>query len=78
MTAGEARTKLRDTLFEDFIHSEEYQDRYYLKEQIIEAFPHLSESAVYRAIDKANEAVGSPRKASDYVDAVVNQFEWDV
>ncbi|MBD3409418.1 MAG: hypothetical protein GF419_04360 [Ignavibacteriales bacterium] len=77
MTSQEARTILRDALFEDFILSDEYQDRYYLKEQILEAFPHLAEGAVYRAIDNANEAVAAPRKAADYIETLVKQFEWD-
>ncbi|MGE5363215.1 MAG: hypothetical protein ACM3SM_03725 [Bacteroidota bacterium] len=65
---------LRETIKEDYILSEDYQDKYYLSRQILEKLPDYAEEDIYRAIDLANAAVKHPRRNEKFLEALAENF----
>ncbi|HEX2963449.1 MAG TPA: hypothetical protein VHO43_16745 [Ignavibacteriales bacterium] len=63
---------LKEVLNEDYVFSEEYQDKYYLSREILEKLPSLNEKQVYGAIDFANGIVSPPRKTGRFIDAFIS------
>ena len=63
---------LKGIFTEDYVFSEEYQDKYYLSREIMGKLPALNEESVYNAIDFANGAVTPPRKTGRYIDAFIS------
>lgn len=70
MDTMEIKKRLQQIIYEKYVDSEEYQDKYYLKKQIQIVFPELNESIIYTAIDAANAIVRPPRKKDDFIKAL--------
>jgi hypothetical protein len=71
MNITEAKRKLQEIIYEKYVISEEYQDKYYLKKQIQIIFPDLSEPIIYAAINTANITIRPPRKKDDFINVLV-------
>lgn len=65
---------LRETIKDDYILSEDYQDKYYLSRQILERLPDFAEEDIYRAIERANATVKYPRKNDKFLEALAESF----
>ena len=57
-----------------YVRVEEYQDKYYLKKQIQELIPELSDEVIYNTINFANSAVKAPRKKNEYINALISKI----
>ncbi|MGE5432774.1 MAG: hypothetical protein ACM3QX_16950 [Syntrophomonadaceae bacterium] len=57
---------------EDYVFSEEYQNKYYLTREILEKLPFLNEKIVYSARDHANGVVSTRRKTGRFIDAFIS------
>lgn len=64
--------KLTEQIVDDYIHVEEYQDKYYLKKEIKNIFPDLTDDVIYKAIEDANLKVKPPKKKNEFLKALVN------
>lgn len=62
---------LEDVILEDYIKSDEYQYKFYLKRKINDLLPDLSEETIYKAIESANEKVKPPRKKGEFLDIIL-------
>lgn len=72
MDKKQLKKALKEVLTENYVFSEEYQDKYYLSREIMEKLPSLSEKLVYGAIDFANGSVNPPRKTGRFIDAFIS------
>ena len=70
----EAKKKLQEVIYEKYVESEEYQDKYYLKKQIQMLFPELTEPTIYTAIDVANALVSPPRRKDEFISILAVQL----
>ncbi len=58
----------------NFSRPEEYQDKFYLKKQIQEKFPELSDRMIYAAIDSANKKIKESQVVKKYTDLLSNEI----
>jgi hypothetical protein len=65
---------LKQSIDEKYVYIEEYQDKYYLKKQIQELFPELSDEIIYNAINFANNVVKAPRNKTEYINALSSKM----
>lgn len=72
MDKKQLKKALKEVLNEDYVFSEEYQDKYYLSKDILEKLPALGENLVYSAIEFANCTVRPPRKSGRFIDAFIS------
>lgn len=61
-----AKELVEDILFHEHIKSDEYQDKFYLKEKLHRIFPNLSEKNIYDAINYCNRTIAPPRHRSAF------------
>lgn len=73
MDRQEAKKALQDILYEDYVFSEEYQDKYFLAKEIMEKLPEFKEPRVYEAINFANTQVKHPRMTHKFIDAFLKK-----
>lgn len=74
MEVMEAKKRLQEVIYERYVESEEYQDKYYLKKQIQMLFPYLAEPNICTAIDTANALVSPPRKKEEFINILAGQL----
>ena len=67
MTDDQIRKELHSQVSERFIHTEEYQDRYYFTKLVHLILPRFSESSVANAVLQCNTEIKTPRKTKRYL-----------
>ena len=67
MTHNQIRKALHSQISEKFIHTEEYQDRYYFTKLVHLILPRFSERRVADAVIKCNTEIKAPRKTKHYL-----------
>lgn len=76
MDKREIKRSLRNILGGYYVHSEEYQDKYYLIKDIKEQLPQLKEESINEAINYANVVVAPPRKIRKFINAFVDKIDY--
>lgn len=74
MDKEKIKDALKVILSDEYVLSEEYQDKYYLSKEICEMVPELSERRVYEAIEFANLIVKAPRKNVRFIEAFLKKL----
>jgi hypothetical protein len=75
MDKREIKKTLKGLLGGYYVHSEEYQDKYYLIKDIKEKIPQLDETSIVEAINYANVVVAPPRKIRKFINAFVDKID---
>ena len=58
---------LENEIIEEYIRSEDYINKYYLKKLLKRNFPSISEEIIYFAINFCNDVIKPPRNKKDYI-----------
>ncbi|MBU1095027.1 MAG: hypothetical protein CVV23_11950 [Ignavibacteriae bacterium HGW-Ignavibacteriae-2] len=58
---------LETEIFDEYIKSEDYISKYYLKKLLKRNFPSISEEIIYFAINFCNDIIKPPRKKKEYI-----------
>ncbi len=67
MDAMKLERILENEIIEEYIKSEDYINKYYLKKLLQRKFPSISEEIIYFAINFCNDVIKPPRNKKDYV-----------
>lgn len=65
---------LQDILWEDYVLSDNYEDRYFLAKELSQKVPELTESRIYEAINYANYQVNPPRKTFRFIEEFLKKI----
>ena len=67
MTYYQIRKELHSEITDRYVHTEEYQDRYYFTKLIHKILPNISEKMVANAVEKCNLEIKTPREKRRYL-----------
>jgi len=74
MIWSEAEHIIYNALPSKYIYCKEYQDKYFLMKQIKNAFPKLSDSIIYSAINYCAQLYGKPVKKKIFIRTLLNRL----
>jgi hypothetical protein len=67
MYSRQIQKYLYEHIADDYLSTEEFQDKYFFKKLVQDRFPYFSDKIIYDAIDKCNLMIKKPRKKKDYL-----------
>ena len=74
MTKSELKKKLKEAILRDYILSEEFQDKYFLKKSIKSVLTDQPESLIYKTIEYCNKQLDPPRKRNKFIKTFVRGY----
>lgn len=78
MTKREIQKRLNSVIFESHIHAQEYQDKFFFTQRIINALPEIEPQIIFEVIEHCNSLVNHPPKKRDYLNLLSNYLSLEI
>lgn len=78
MSRSEIKRRLEQVVFEDYISSDEYHEKYFFFKRLNDTFPEIKAHEILRAIDYCNNNLRQPRKRQEYLNLLTNCLSFAV